>query len=157
MASHGAGIKWGRALRKMLVANFDVCTGCRICELVCSFEKEGAFNPRYSRLRVILSDDGLFNDVIVCAQCENPVCMRVCPIEGAIYRDPDTGAVIIDQEICTGCGLCAKYCPRQMIRLDNNASKAVKCDLCGGDPACVAYCPTGALFLVEVPQSAGKP
>jgi len=83
--------------------------------------------------------------------------MRVCPIEGAIYRDPDTGAVIIDQEICTGCGLCAKYCPRQMIRLDNNASKAVKCDLCGGDPACVAYCPTGALFLVEVPQSAGKP
>jgi Fe-S-cluster-containing hydrogenase component 2 len=65
-----------------------------------------------------------------------------------VERDDETGAVLIDRNKCTGCGLCAKYCYFGVIRLSNEEKKAEKCDLCGGSPACVRECPTGALELV---------
>jgi Fe-S-cluster-containing hydrogenase component 2 len=72
--------------------------------------------------------------------------MQVCPV-GAITQTRD-GIVSIDTETCVGCGLCSKYCPMDMIHLDPDTKKAVKCELCQGEPACVAACPTGALEWV---------
>lgn len=140
-------------MRRMLVANYDVCTGCRICELTCSFEKEGAYNPRFARLCVVTSNDGLWSDVVVCAQCKNPACLRVCPVN-AIERDEEAGIVVVDLERCTACGLCAQYCHRQIIKLypKDEGGKAYKCDLCGGRVPCVEACPTGALHLVELEE-----
>ncbi len=135
-------------MRSMLIANYDVCTGCRACELACSYEKEGAYNPRFARLRVTRSPDGLWSDVIVCAQCENPACLRVCP-SGAIKRDDATGVVLIEPERCSGCGLCATHCHRQIIKLypQGEGHKAYKCDLCDGRAPCAEACLTGALLL----------
>jgi Fe-S-cluster-containing hydrogenase component 2 len=146
----------GMAMRKMLASCFGLCTGCHSCELICSLTKEGAFNPRYARLRLVTLEGGLFQDVVVCAQCENAACLRACPVDGALYRDPVTHAVVVDEARCTGCGLCAQYCPRHMISLDAARGKAAKCDLCGGEPLCARYCPSGALALVEIPRDAGE-
>lgn len=131
-----------------LRSEFDLCTGCGICLLVCSKRAFGGYNPRLALLRILSEDENLVNRPLVCTQCENPFCLQVCPVH-AISKDPETGVVLIDKETCTGCGDCVSACPDHMIRLDNDR-KADKCDLCGGDPLCVKYCPSGALKLVEL-------
>ncbi len=72
--------------------------------------------------------------------------MNVCPAR-AIKR-LDNGIVGVDPDKCVGCGLCAEYCPVDMIKLDPDSQKAQKCELCQGNPLCVDACPTGALELV---------
>lgn len=138
-------------MRARLLTKFDLCTGCRICELVCSFVKEDAFNPGYARLRIEVAEDGLFNHVEVCIQCDNPACMRVCPT-GAIVRDPSTQAILLEQGKCNGCAACITYCSIGMIHVPPGAAKPVKCDLCGGTPQCALFCPTEAIFTVQIPD-----
>jgi Fe-S-cluster-containing hydrogenase component 2 len=65
--------------------------------------------------------------------------------------------VQIDANQCIGCALCVQYCPVDMVHLDPDTKKAVKCELCQGDPACVAACPTGALEFVSDPLKEQKP
>ena len=91
--------------------------------------------------------ENLYHFPVVCNQCENAYCANVCPT-GAINRDEETGALEIDREKCVGCGLCGRYCPIDMAKVDPDLKKTVKCDLCGGDPLCVKVCPTGALEVV---------
>jgi len=145
-------------MREMLVANFDRCTGCRTCELACSFQKEGGYNPAFARLKVVSTEDGLWSDVVVCAQCDNAACLRTCPHK-AITREAATGVVALDQEVCKACGICLKYCHRRMVRLNPGQRKPVKCDLCpevGDTRPCVEPCPTDALFVVSVPVGSAQ-
>ncbi|MGI9861631.1 4Fe-4S dicluster domain-containing protein [Moorella naiadis] len=128
-----------------LAAAFDLCTGCGICQLACSFRQTGnQFNPRWALLRIELRQEGLISWPVACAQCRNAFCLSVCPA-GAIHRE-DNGIVTIKTELCTGCGLCSQYCPLQVITVRNGV--AYKCDLCQGQPECVAACPAGALMVV---------
>lgn len=129
-------------------ANFDLCTGCRLCQLACSERNFHGFNPRLALLKISPSPDHLCHFPVPCSHCRNPFCMNVCPA-GAIYRDESTDAVRIDAESCIGCGLCAKYCPVGVIIREPEGKKFAKCDLCGGEPKCVSACPTGALVLVN--------
>lgn len=129
--------------------NFDLCTGCSICQLACSEKKTGGYNPRAALLQIRHANEGLIHEPVVCRQCQNPYCRTVCPAE-AVGRDEITGAVIIDRDKCTGCGLCVKYCYLGAVRLSKDGRKAEKCDFCGGDPACVKECPTGALEVVKL-------
>jgi len=129
-----------------LVGRFDLCTGCDICRLVCSELAAGGYNPRLARLRVTMSEEGLTHFPVVCAQCENAFCEKVCPAS-AISRDKDSGALRVDEEKCIGCGSCADACPLNVIVL--HEGKAKKCDLCGGEPECVRSCPTKAIRLVD--------
>lgn len=135
-------------MRSIIITNFDLCTGCSICRLACSEEKTGAYNPRLALLDVVMKEEGLIHEPVVCRQCQNAYCQKVCPTE-AITRNETTGALIIDEEKCSGCGLCVKYCYVKAIQLSRVAKKALKCDLCGGDPACVNACPTGALEFIN--------
>jgi len=68
--------------------------------------------------------------------------------------DEKTGATLIVEDLCNGCGLCAEACPFNkkgtVIKFDPKRKVYFKCDLCGGKPACVDVCPTGALKLKEV-------
>ncbi|MFP4030244.1 MAG: 4Fe-4S dicluster domain-containing protein [Desulfococcaceae bacterium] len=132
--------------------NFDRCTGCALCQLACAERHFGGYNPRRALLRVTHRRENLYHFPEVCNQCRNPYCAIVCPVK-AIGRNPETGAMTVDPAVCIGCGLCGRYCPVGMIRLDPESKKSVKCDLCGGDPACVAACPTGALEIVRVERS----
>ena len=121
------------------------CTGCRLCELACSAQKSGEFNPEHSRIKVRFKDGGSCIPV-VCTQCSYEYCAQACP-SGAISRDSGTGAVLIDYDTCTACGECISACPFGAIGWLAGEELPFKCDLCDGDPACVAICPADALVL----------
>ncbi len=137
------------AINPFIHTHFDKCTGCSICQLACSMDLTGGYNPRRSRLDIRHKNEHLFHMPVVCSQCENAYCMQVCPVN-AIARDTH-GIVKIDAEKCIGCALCVQYCPVDMIHLDIDTQKAVKCELCRGNPACVAACPNGALEFITGP------
>lgn len=115
--------------------------------MACSMEKISGYNPGRSRLIISHKKENLYHKPIVCNQCENAYCMNVCPVK-AIMRN-DMGIVLIDEEKCIGCNLCVEFCPENLVSMDPDTGKAVKCDMCHGDPECVKACPTGALELVE--------
>lgn len=134
--------------KSFIKTNFDLCTGCSICQLVCSRRLTGGYNPRRAVLKIRHGHENLYHMPEVCNQCDNAYCQNVCPV-GAIHLDEATGARVVDREKCIGCGMCVRYCPVEMVSLDPDDKKAVKCDLCGGDPQCVRACPTGALEWIE--------
>jgi anaerobic carbon-monoxide dehydrogenase iron sulfur subunit len=131
-------------MNKKLAVYAEKCVGCRLCELACSFEKTGEFNPTYARIRIsVLREDASYVPV-VCMQCNEAWCWRVCP-SGAISRDTATGIVKIDGERCVGCRMCTLACPFGTITYFNPEGRAIKCDECNGKPECVQLCPTGAI------------
>jgi len=118
------------------------CTGCRLCELVCSLKHEGVCNPSKSRIKVERRTVALAIPT-VCLQCDGKFCVKVCP-QNALSTD-DHGAIKVDEKLCTACGLCQYACPFDAIRMHPSRHVAMICDLCGGDPQCVKYCALGAL------------
>ena len=45
-----------------------------------------------------------------CLHCDEAACVTVCPT-GASYKRGEDGIVLVDEELCIGCGLCAWACP----------------------------------------------
>lgn len=127
------------------------CSGCRVCEMVCSLYHEGECNPSLSRIHVNRNlFDGNFTPE-VCFQCVVPDCLLACPIEGAFCIDEHTGARIINKDKCPlGCDLCVDACKFKMVGFNEERQTVFKCDLCGGEPKCVEFCPSGIIKLVEV-------
>jgi Fe-S-cluster-containing hydrogenase component 2 len=139
-------------MEKVLMIDPDKCTGCRMCEQVCSVSHEGTVNPYRSRIRVLKweMEGGVLP--MVCQQCDDPPCLNVCPM-GAISKDADSGVVSIDYDKCIGCRMCMFACPFGAMGYDWVDRKVIKCDLCQGDPQCVRFCDPGAVSLVEKQQS----
>ncbi len=135
--------------QKFIAVDQDLCSGCRICEQVCSQFHYGVFNYGYSMIQVDrdFGGSGYWIDTKTCRQCIEPWCLRVCPEKGALYRHHDTGAIVVDEKKCIKCGNCVPACPFGMILLHPETSLAFKCDLCNGDPQCVARCPMQALSV----------
>jgi len=138
-----------------LVANPVVCSGCKICELICSFWHEGEFNPSKARIRIEINrsigPDTLPDQIDVphvCEQCDPAPCAQICP-EGAIVRDSKTKGLLVKDDECVGCGLCVEECPFDMIFLNKEKETVQKCDLCGGVPLCASFCPREALSLED--------
>ena len=123
------------------------CTGCRICEVFCSFKHEQAIQPSKSRIAVIPGQDPGSFIPFTCQQCARPLCAEACPA-GAIARDTVTGALLIDHRRCLGCKLCLLSCQLGCVSFDSARGVAFKCDLCGGDPECARMCPTGAIQFI---------
>jgi len=55
----------------------------------------------------------------------------------------------IDEEKCTGCGLCVPACEEGAIAVIDGKARLVKEIFCDGLGACLGDCPTGALTIVE--------
>lgn len=81
----------------------------------------------------------------ICNHCENPACLAACPRQ-AIYKRPEDGLVVIDQDRCRGYQYCVKACPYGKVFFNINKSKSQKCIGCypriekGVLPACAAQC-----------------
>jgi len=135
-------------MNKKISVYADKCTGCRLCELACSFKKTGEFNPTASRVRVSIFGEDAFYAPIVCTQCDRGWCLKACP-SGAISRDDGARVVRVNPERCVGCRMCTLACPFGTITYFTPEGKAVKCDECDGRPECTLFCPTGALVYEE--------
>jgi Fe-S-cluster-containing hydrogenase component 2 len=129
------------------------CTGCKQCELACSWVQAGVFQPSRSVIRVHIFDEQASFAPYACFQCEEAWCMHACPVN-AIDVDVATGAKIVIDEVCVGCKLCVIACPFGTIVFDKTTERAAKCDLCAGDPACAHACPTDAIRVEEVAPGA---
>jgi Fe-S-cluster-containing hydrogenase component 2 len=135
-------------MQKSLVIDPEKCTGCLLCEMACSFEHEGIFNPAKSRIKVFEFEHGKRSIPYTCTQCAEAWCMQACPV-GAITKNAVTGAMEVADQVCVGCKVCTIACPFGTINYNQGTGKVIKCDLCGGDPQCAAVCPTDAIVYVD--------
>jgi Fe-S-cluster-containing hydrogenase component 2 len=138
-------------MSKILTISPDKCINCRSCELICSFNKIGEFNPRESAVNVLFYEEAAISVPVMCMQCEDAACMNICPV-GAISKDK-IGAVVTNHSKCIGCKMCISACPMGNISFSSIESKIVKCDLCGGEPNCAKICPSGAINYEDVTMS----
>ena len=131
----------------------ELCSGCRICELVCAMGHFGVNNPKKSAIRVMVAyPHPVVRMPIVCSQCKVPVCADACPVNALSRTD---GIVKLDKETCISCMKCIDACPFGAILAHEDVENPIRCDLCEGHPACVEKCPKGALrFIPE--QSLGE-
>lgn len=106
----------------------EKCTGCKQCELACSWIETGSFQPSKSVIRVHVFDEQVSFAPYACFQCEEAWCMKACPVN-AIDVDDSTGAKIVIDEVCVGCKLCVIACPFGTIFFDKSSDTATKCDL----------------------------
>ncbi len=138
-------------MAKMLVLSPDKCTGCRLCEIVCSLKNTGEINPARARIHVIGFDD-LFPVPVTCLQCSFPYCAEICSVH-AIIREKTTGIVKVSTEKCTNCKMCIMACPFGNIAFSLEEKRVTKCEYCDGKPICVSFCPTGAIEFREADSS----
>jgi formate dehydrogenase iron-sulfur subunit len=85
----------------------------------------------------------------VCKHCTHAACLDVCPT-GALFRT-EFGTVVVQDDICNGCGYCIPACPYGVIDQRKDDGRAFKCTMCydrlevGEEPACAKACPTDSI------------
>jgi formate dehydrogenase iron-sulfur subunit len=85
----------------------------------------------------------------VCKHCTHAACLDVCPT-GALFRT-EFGTVVVQEDICNGCGYCIPACPYGVIDQRQGDGRAWKCTMCydrlsaGAEPACAKACPTDSI------------
>ncbi|WP_127130305.1 4Fe-4S dicluster domain-containing protein [Georgenia sp. SYP-B2076] len=98
----------------------------------------------------------------VCKHCTHAACLDVCPT-GSLFRT-EFGTVVVQPDICNGCGYCVPACPYGVIERRNgpegakNVGIAQKCTLCydrlgaGMEPACAKACPTDSIQFGDLDE-----
>jgi anaerobic carbon-monoxide dehydrogenase iron sulfur subunit len=133
--------------RRYVQCDRDKCTGCMICEFICSAAKEGSFHLERSRIHVIQTAPSSVA-ATACQFCRNHPCIKACPRD-ALSADEATHTLRLDKARCAGCGWCIEACPFGAITLDDSTKSVIACDLCHnqGRPRCIEVCPQNALSL----------
>ena len=157
-----------------LVIDLDTCVGCQACVVNCKEWNTGGYPAPLSdvepygvrpsgawlnRVHGFEVGEGPAAQIVhfpkSCLHCENAACVTVCPT-GASYKRQADGIVLVDEDRCIGCGLCAWACPYGAREMDPGVGVMKKCTLCidriyndniapeEREPACVRTCPTRA-------------
>jgi len=158
-----------------LVIDLDTCVGCHACVISCkgwntenygaALSDTDAYGPDVSgtflnrvhsyEVKPETGPAQLIHFPKSCLHCEDAPCVTVCPT-GASYKRTADGIVLVNEDACIGCGLCAWACPYGARELDATAGVMKKCTLCSDRiynenlpeedqiPACVRTCPAGA-------------
>lgn len=158
-----------------LVIDLDTCVGCHACVISCkgwntenygaALSDTDAYGPNVSgtflnrvhsyEVKPETGPAQLIHFPKSCLHCEDAPCVTVCPT-GASYKRTADGIVLVNEDACIGCGLCAWACPYGARELDATAGVMKKCTLCidriynenlpeeDQIPACVRTCPAGA-------------
>lgn len=135
--------------QKVLVVDQQKCTGCRLCELVCSVHHTGASNPSRARIKVVKWEHVGVYLPMTCNHCEKAYCVEVCPTKACHREVENNNRVVIDKNLCIGCRTCVVACPFGHPFFDVQERVTVKCDFCDGDPKCVAFCDMKAVAYVD--------
>jgi len=91
-----------------------------------------------------------------CAQCEDYPCVQSCPVT-ALSVCKETGAVLVNNEVCIGCGRCIDACPGRIPHMHPKEKRILICDLCGGDPQCVKVCREGGWNVLKQVSKGDRP
>jgi carbon-monoxide dehydrogenase iron sulfur subunit len=92
----------------------EKCSGCRVCELLCSMvHLENAFSPRKALIRIGIrgtpdTDPSVAmtaDTPAICLKCVPAPCAESCPVEAFVW-DASLDIWIIKEDACTGCGAC---------------------------------------------------
>lgn len=92
----------------------------------------------------------------VCKHCTDAACLEVCPT-GALFRT-EFGTVVVQEDVCNGCGYCISACPFGVIDRREDDGRAWKCTLCYDrlkddmEPACAQACPTNSIQFGELSE-----
>jgi formate dehydrogenase iron-sulfur subunit len=144
------------ANRKAILYDASKCTGCRMCEIECQKENKLTMLGKPGELSKTLwttiqvSRNGNQKDLFLklqCMHCSDASCTAVCPT-GAAKNNGEY--VVIDQNVCIGCGYCATACSFGVPHKSPPEGATQKCDFCfdrvqaGLKPACVEACPISA-------------
>jgi len=147
----------GQIKGNALLYDASKCIGCRMCEQGC-INENGLKQERilgkltvdsYTAIQTTRDKDkkGLFLK-LQCMHCTNASCEAVCPTGAASHHGE---VVIIDQDVCIGCGYCVEACPFGVPhRSESPPTPARKCTFClervqsGRKTACAEACPTDA-------------
>jgi formate dehydrogenase gamma subunit len=138
-------------MRHAMGIDLDRCVGCKACVSACVEQWDSG--PGAARAWVQAVETGTRGQDLalsfypgLCMQCGDHPCTADCPT-GATFVDPRTGVVVVDAQVCIGCGSCVPSCPYGARHVDAAKKVVEKCNLCaphvarGEQPACVATCP----------------
>ncbi len=97
-----------------LLVDLRRCVGCTSCQVSCKMEN--AVPMGKFRSKVDFAEEGTYPDAKrhffpkLCNNCAEPPCIESCPVKGATYKRDD-GVVMVNRDLCIGCGRCVGDCP----------------------------------------------
>ncbi len=113
-----------------MVIDLQKCVGCGSCALACKAENNT--RPRgngqsFNWADFVTKTEGVFPKTthfimpVLCNHCDEPACVKSCPVSpAAIFKTPE-GFVMINDEICVGCLACQNSCPYSSTSLDDRS------------------------------------
>lgn len=155
---------------RTVFVNPERCIGCMQCQIACAVEHSSSRDPAVAafedplpraRIHVEAGPGSGTAFPNRCRHCNPAPCVQVCPT-AAMTRDAAEDLVLVDDDKCIVCAMCAMVCPFDAVTFHAVSDgevriSAVKCDGCidrlrrgEAEPACVAACKTGALVYGEV-------
>lgn len=150
--------------RYAMVVDLRKCVGCQACTVGCSIENQapiGQFRTTVKQYEVTLDNGDTdiqnvksFMLPRLCNHCDNPPCVKVCPVQATFQRED--GIVMVDNERCVACAYCVQACPYDARFINEETLTADKCTFCahrlekGLLPACVETCVGGARVIGDL-------
>lgn len=133
-----------------LYIDLDICSAhqCPECTIECSYQGHTGNNG-------IQSVAELANYALVCRRCEDPHCVKSCPVN-ALEQQKEKGSMLIRHNmLCVSCKSCSYACPYGTIYPEHVPLLNHNCDFCldrlgdKDEPRCTKTCPHGALRLMQ--------